>query len=252
MLTNRVALPGADTNAWMENLSGLADRLGRETKLGLYEWPGPPGVWRVTDEELEFAAGTGRFVFMKDTCCNLDVLARRAKIAEGTSMRIYNANAASYLASLRFGCHGFCGIMANYHPELYAWLASHFGDDAGRSDLVQAFLTVASFGEGRVNPVGAKYHISRTGAHMGIGSRTRDSRELTALNRYEIEQMALMADWVKSQIGVAIKETGGIWDSLAAVSVYRDYPGSAARLSGYSDLEPAQPQAPSAAEPIQI
>ena len=264
MLTNRIALPGAGTDVWKENLSRLMAKLDKGTRLGLYEWPGQPGVWRVTDEELEFAAKTGRFVFMKDTCCNLGTLARRAKIAEGTNLRVYNANAASYLASLRYGCHGFCGIMANFHPELYAWLADHYKDDAAKSDLVQSFLTVASFGEGRVSPVGAKYHISKTGAPINIYSRNRDYRELTAMNRYEFEQMALLADWVKAQVGVPVKETGGEWDSAAAVAAYREYIGSpayetaaaetaAAGASGAAAAAGDRPnQAYIPAEPIQI
>ena len=229
MLTNRVALPGMGTDVWKNNLTKLMAKLDKNTKLGLYEWPGAPGVWHVTDDELDFAVKTGRFVFMKDTCCNLDTLARRAKIVKDTPMRLYNANSASYLASLRYGFHGFCGIMANYHPQIYAWLAEHFEEDADKSDLVQAFLTVASFGEGRMLPVNAKYHISNTGAPINIFSRTRDYRELSDLNRYETEQMALLADWVMSQIGVAVKENGGVWDSRIAVARYKDWEGFDAR-----------------------
>jgi 4-hydroxy-tetrahydrodipicolinate synthase len=222
LLTNRVALPGTASGVWKDNLLKLISLTDKNTLFGLYEWPGHPGVWRLTDDELDFAAKTGRFVFMKDTCCNLETLSALAKIVENTPMRLYNANAASYLASLRYGFKGFCGIMANYHPEIYAWLAEHFSEDAEKAENVQSFLTVASFGEGRVSPVSAKYHISRTGAPIGIFSRIRDCRELSALNRYETEQMALLADWVKSYIGIPVKETGGMWNSKALISRYRD------------------------------
>ena len=220
-LTNRVALPGESTEMWIEKLDALINQTGSRTKLGLYEWPGHPGVWKLSDDELDFAVKTGRFVFMKDTCCRLDILARRAKIAAGTQMRLYNANAASYLASLRMGYSGFCGIMSNFHPEIYAWLADHYKDDENLADLAQSFLTVASYGEGRVSPVSAKWHISGTGAPIGIRSRVRDSRELSALNRYETEQMALLADWVKSALGIEIKESDGIWRSRETITKYQ-------------------------------
>ena len=251
MLTNRVALPGSGTDVWKHNLTELTAKLDKGTKLGLYEWPGTPGVWRVTDEELDFTAKTGRFVFMKDTCCNLDTLARRAKIVKATPLRLYNANSASYLASLRYGFHGFCGIMANYHPEIYAWLAEHFGEDAGKSDLAQAFLTVASFGEGRAMPVTAKYHISNTGAPINISSRTRDFRDLSDLNRYETEQMALLADWVMSQTGAAVVKTSdGVWDSQTAVARYRDFEGFVARRA--ADKTYAANAVKAAKEPYQL
>ena len=223
LLTNRVALPGMDTDVWKENLEKLISVLDKKTKLGLYEWPGHPGVWKLTDDELGFASKTGRFVFMKDTCCNLAMLSRRAKIIQNTPMRLYNANAASYLASLRFGYDGFCGIMANYHPEIYAWLAEHFMEDADRADFAQSFLTVASYGESRVGPVSAKYHMQKTGLPIGIFSRLRDFRELSAMNRYETEQMALLADHVKSILGIPVNETGGVWDSKRVLEPYRDW-----------------------------
>ena len=246
LLTNRVALPGMGSETWKENLLKLVSQLDKNTKLGLYEWPGHPGVWRLTDDELDFTAKTGRFVFMKDTCCNLDTLLARAKIAENTPMRLYNANAASYLASLRYGFKGFCGIMANYHPEIYAWLAEHYADDSEKAEIVQSFLTVASFGEGRVSPVSAKYHISKTGAPIGIFSRIRDCGELSALNRYETGQMALLADWVKTYAGIPVRETGGVWDSLTQLAPYRDgvppkIPGKAGVDGGFPDTGAIKP-----------
>ena len=220
-LTNRIASQEKGTDVWKENVSKLIARADAGTKFGLYEWPGYPGVWKLTDDELDFITKTGRFVYMKDTCCNLEVLARRAKITKNTNMRIYNANSATYLASLRYGYNGFSGIMANFHPEIYVWLAEHFEDDMEKSELVQSFLTVASFGEGRVSPVSAKYHMSKTNVPMGIFSRLRDYRELSALNRYETEQMALLADWVKSLIGLPVKSGNGTWDSHMTIRGYR-------------------------------
>jgi 4-hydroxy-tetrahydrodipicolinate synthase len=139
---------------------------------------------------------------MKDTCCDAAVIARRMKLLEGTPMLLLNANGQTLLDSLRAGAHGYCGVMCNFHPELFVWLCHNFEKDPARADLVQSFLGCAAFLESLAYPVIAKYHLKEIeGLPLeSISARTRDERECTEYHRACIRQMDLLARHIKTLI----------------------------------------------------
>lgn len=127
LITNRLARNGEDPRVWMDNLMYLVDHLDPAMPLGFYECPAP--YKRLMSlEELKTCAETGRFHFMKDTCCDIATLRARLEVLRGTNLRLYNANTTTLLDSLRAGAAGFSGVMASFHPELYAWLLNHVED----------------------------------------------------------------------------------------------------------------------------
>ena len=119
-------------------------------------------------EELCRVAETGRFRFMKDTCCDIATIRERLKALESTSLQLYNANTSTLLDSLRVGA---AGIMAIFHPELYARLLAHPEDN--RADVLQTALTQFSLIERQLYPVNAKYHLQRMGLPVTLRSRAR-------------------------------------------------------------------------------
>ena len=68
------------------------------------------------------------------------LIRRKLKAVEGSPLKIFNANSATILPSLRAGCAGFSGVMANFHPELYADLCACYKTDPARAEALQAFL----------------------------------------------------------------------------------------------------------------
>ena len=175
--------------------------LPEEIPLGVYECP-RPYKRLLTDRMLSFCAQSGRFAFMKDTCCDAAVIARRMKLLEGTPMLLLNANGQTLLDSLRSGAHGYCGVMCNFHPELFVWLCHNFEKDPARADLVQSFLGCAAFLESLAYPVIAKYHLKEIeGLPLEcISARTRDERECTEYHRACIRQMDLLAKHINTLI----------------------------------------------------
>lgn len=158
----------------------LVDHLDPAMPLGLYECPAP--YKRLMSlEELKTCAETGRFHFMKDTCCDIATLRARLEVLRGTNLRLYNANTTTLLDSLRAGAAGFSGVMASFHPELYAWLLNHVEDS--RAETVQAALTICSEIERQLYPVNAKYHLQTAGLPITLRSRTQDCRLLTPPSR---------------------------------------------------------------------
>jgi 4-hydroxy-tetrahydrodipicolinate synthase len=162
--------------------------------LGVYECP-YPYKRLMTDRMLSFCAESGRFFYMKDTCCDAALMAHRAGILRGTPLKLYNANGQTLLESLRGGASGYCGVMCNFHPDLYAWLCAHWDTDPGKAEILQAFLGTAAFTEALAYPVTAKYHLKEIiGLPLEtIDSRARPASELTEYHKSCVMQMETLA-----------------------------------------------------------
>lgn len=201
LLTNRFAQEGEGEAIWNANLAALLGKLDTSVPLGLYECP-YPYKHLLTKEQLAFCAGTGRFHFLKDTCCCLEMLQTRIVSLAGTPLRLYNANTTTLLDSLKAGAAGFSGVMANFHPELYVWLMRNWREKPREAERVQAALTMCSMIERQWYPVNAKYHLVRAGVLTSTYTRTKSDRMLTPLFEDEVRQMDRLVAWVKREIGI--------------------------------------------------
>lgn len=154
LISNR--MDGEGEHALTDNLQRVMDALPADLPLGIYECPEP--YKRVlTDEELAFIVKTGRFAFIKDTCCDMAMMERRAEIARGSDFGLFNANCATLLDTLKLGYDGFSGIMANFHPRLYAWLYENPRDP--RALRLSMILGMTSVIEMRCYPIPAKRYL---------------------------------------------------------------------------------------------
>lgn len=130
--------------------------------FGIYECPVPykrlPSI-----ENVVWMAGTGRFVFYKDTSHSIEVLGARLRAIDGTRLRLYNAQISSLTESLRLGAAGLSGYAANIYPELVAWLCEHYADEpAAEAIAVQRLLTVAEHTINTRYPTSAKFYLSHS------------------------------------------------------------------------------------------
>lgn len=155
--------------------------------FGIYECP-YPYKRLLSPELLKWCADTGRFAFLKDTCCNLDQLKAKCEAVAGTRLKIYNANAATLLQSLQLGCAGYSGVMANFHPDLYVWLCRNYQKDPQKAGVVQDMLGMASIIECQGYPVNAKYHMQLEGIPMTLNSRAMNKKALRQSRKMEVEQ----------------------------------------------------------------
>ncbi len=186
-ISNQFAKPEESDEVVRNNIEKLIDAIPGES-FGIYECPFPYKRL-VTPENLKWCADTGRFTFLKDTCCDAAGLQAKVDAVKGTNLKIFNANSATLLESLRMGCAGFSGVMANFHSDLYAWLCDNFDKDPAKAELVQAFVSFASVIECQCYPVNAKYHMNLEGVDMNIFSRSRDMAELTGSRKMEVEAL---------------------------------------------------------------
>lgn len=192
LITNRFATPHEDDSVFIRNLERLLKGVPESVRLGLYECPYP--YKRVLSPELtRFVVSTGRFDFLKDTCCDIDMIREKLAIAKGSSFLVYNANAATLLDSLRAGAAGYSGVMANFHPQLYAKLCRDWRKDEAAAEELQAFLGAASLIELQNYPINAMYSLMREGVFSRVESRMKDSAGFTESMKTETEQMNVLA-----------------------------------------------------------
>ncbi len=186
-ITNRLDPNNEGDDAWIANGKKLLAMLPGEAKLGLYESP-YPYKRLVTPSILDWCLQTGRFYYMKDTCCDAALIKSRYEQLRGSQFELLNANCQTLLETMRAGVDGYCGIMCNFHPKLYAWLRDHY--ESEQAELVQAVIGTFGFTEvGLPYPLSAKYHMSLCGLKTENIARNRKSEELTDYARSCIEQM---------------------------------------------------------------
>jgi len=185
-ISSRVVGPGADEDEFLRRLEAAAKALG-DIPLGLYECPSP---YRrpLTPSIIKRLPGIGNFAFSKDTCCNLDQIKAKLEAAQNTGLKLYNANTATLLESLRAGCAGFSGVMGNFHPQLYAKLCECYGEDPALAERLQDFCNMA-FRMRQMHPVCAKYYLRLEGVPMGIASRAKDASLFTREQQLIIEHL---------------------------------------------------------------
>lgn len=200
LITNRLDPNNEGDDKFIENAEKLIKELPDDVKLGLYECP-HPYKRLVTPKILEWCVKTGKFYYMKDTCCDAKMIADRVKILEGSNFKLLNANCQTLLESMRSGGEGYCGIMCNFHPYLYSWLGENFEKDPKTADLVQSVIGTFGFTEvGLAYPLTAKYHMNLCGIETNILARHRHSSELTDYGKSCMRQMKLATDTLEKYL----------------------------------------------------
>jgi len=192
LITNRLDPENLGDDVWIENCEKLLSALPKDAKLGLYECP-YPYKRLVTPKILDYCLKTGRFYYMKDTCCDAAMIAERCRQLKGSHFKLLNANCQTLLESMKSGADGYCGIMCNFHPRLYAWLGENY--DSEDAPLVQSIIGTFGFTEvGLPYPLTAKYHMNLCGIETNNIARNRRSEELTDYGRSCMQQMKLATD----------------------------------------------------------
>jgi len=200
LITNRLDPNNEGDDTFIRNAEKLISHLPADAKLGLYECP-HPYKRLVTPKILDWCVSSGRFYYMKDTCCDAAVIAARAAQLKGSHFKLLNANCQTLLETMRSGADGYCGIMCNFHPRLYAWLGKHFENE--KADLVQAVTGTFGFTEGGLPyPLTAKYHMNLCGLKTENIARNRKAEELTDYAKSCMEQMKLATDALEKMLGM--------------------------------------------------
>lgn len=200
LVSNRLDQKNEGEAVFTANAQEIFDRFP-EVDFGIYECPMP---WKrlVSTEFLRKAGKEGRMVFLKDTCCDYELIRERLKAVEGTPLKIFNANAASWFDSTCHGGAGYNGVMANFHPDIYKWAFDHRDSDPEKAKLVSDWLTMAGMIEMRIYPVSAKLHQDLVDVHMGLTTRSADVNKLDKNATQEVLSLIEMEKEVRKALGI--------------------------------------------------
>lgn len=199
-ITNRLDIHNEGDEVWIRNAEKLLKAIPENVKLGLYECP-YPYKRLLTPRILNWCVDTGRFYFLKDTCCDAELIKERIQIIKGSKLCLLNANCQTLLQSLKDGGHGYCGIMSNFHPKLYNWMCENFQNEPEKAEILQAFFGTSGFTEvGIPYPLTAKYHMNLVGIPTANAARTRKSEELTAYARECVKMLKQLSDYFEKMI----------------------------------------------------
>ena len=79
LISNRSDIENTGSDAWIRETERLLNALPSETVVGTYECPMP--YKRLLDDKMvEWIAKSGRFAFIKDTCCDALLIKRRIEL----------------------------------------------------------------------------------------------------------------------------------------------------------------------------
>lgn len=205
LVGNRLAAQEESEDILLDRVDAIMTAVP-DVLFGAYECPYPfPRFF--APQTLRTLAGTNRFVFMKETSCDPALLEPKLEAVKGTPFKIYNANTATLLASLKMGAVGYCGIMANFHPDLYAELyAAYLRSDELLAKDLQALLSVFSVYERQCYPVNAKAYLRDEGLGFTTHSRLQDASVLTRSMMEEMEAMRYLTERARG----LLKMPGGL------------------------------------------
>lgn len=194
-ISNQFAKKEENDDVAKKQIEYLLNAIDAES-FGIYECPAPYKRL-LSPTLLKWCEQTGKFSFLKDTCCDLKQLKEKCEAVKGSDLKIFNANAATLLESLKMGCAGYSGVMANFHADLYVWLVLHYQDEPEKAKVMMDFLGAASMTECQVYPVNSKYHMQLAGVKMNSFSRKQDYLLLTESKKMEIEELYAITETFK-------------------------------------------------------
>lgn len=202
LITNRLDPNNEGDDVFISNAENLLKRLPPSAKLGLYECP-YPYKRLVTEKILRWCLNTERFYFIKDTCCDLKTIKERCRILNGSQIKLMNANCQTLLDSVLYGAGGYCGVMCNFHPKLYAWLAQNYKEKPETARFIQSVIGTFGFMEnGLPYPLSAKYNMNLCGIPSENTARNIEPEKLTEYARKCVEQMKYASDRLENFLNI--------------------------------------------------
>lgn len=185
----------------MERLLELTDPV----PLGLYECPTPfhrlisPGLFG-------YLGGTDRFLYHKDTVCNIDALRLKIDAVRTTRLGVFNAHFETGLEGLRYGAAGISPVAANVFPELFSWLCAEYDRQPEAAEEVQRMMTSLAPVVNNKYLLTCKRYLQRTGMPITTRCRSTGAR-LTAFDEGLIDGLATSVERFSETLGITCTAT---------------------------------------------
>lgn len=199
LITNKFDIHNDGDDVWLKNAEKFLSNTDERLTFGLYECP-TPYKRLLSNRILEWCKSTGRFSFIKDTCCDPDMIAERGALLSGSGIKLYNANAQTLLYSLENGYSGYSGIIANFIPDILVWLFDNYQSNPQKAKMLSNVLSMIAFTESPAYPCTAKYFLNKNVMPMEYFSRSSDEKRLTSYQKLVMDQFWDLAKDIRSKI----------------------------------------------------
>lgn len=171
--------------------------------LGFYECPVPYKRLLSPQQLIDFVA-TGRVIYHKDTCLDLNTI--KAKLAASETnpdFGLYDAYMVHAVESLKAGSAGLSCIQGNFFPELIVWLCDHYSDETKKDevDAVQQFLIDNMDVMHNVYPIISKYWLTKRGLKISTITRRNVGVFYPAV-RKQIDNLYTKYSQLQNNIGI--------------------------------------------------
>ncbi len=180
----------------------LFDKTGN-IPLGFYECPVPYKRLLSPGQLIDFV-NTGRVIYHKDTCLDINVVKEKLKAGDANpNFGLYDAYMGHAVKSLQAGSAGLSCIQGNFFPELIVWLCDNYADKTMEAEVnnVQQFLIDNMDVMHNVYPIVAKYWLTKRG--LKISTITRRSVGVFSPSiRKQVEKLYNNYDHLQSNIGI--------------------------------------------------
>ncbi|QIP13614.1 dihydrodipicolinate synthase family protein [Spirosoma aureum] len=140
--------------------------------VGFYECP-VPYKRLLSPRQLQQFVATGRVIYHKDTCLDLQQIREKLRLASGPGFGLYDAYMVHAVESLKAGSAGLSCIQGNYFPELIVWICQNY-DNADQQEevaMVQQFLVDHMDVMHNVYPIVSKYFLQLRGFDISTFTR---------------------------------------------------------------------------------
>ncbi|QHV99972.1 dihydrodipicolinate synthase family protein [Spirosoma endbachense] len=140
--------------------------------VGFYECP-VPYKRLLSPRQLQQFVATGRVIYHKDTCLDLQQIKEKLRLASGPGFGLYDAYMVHAVESLKAGSAGLSCIQGNYFPELIVWICQNY-DNADQQEevaMVQQFLIDHMDVMHNVYPIVSKYFLQLRGFDISTFTR---------------------------------------------------------------------------------
>ena len=193
LISNRFDLNNEGDDRWIENAEKVLEKIPSNIPLGFYECP-RPYKRLMSDRIIDWCIEKGRISFIKDTCCDPEVLVRRLEKTKNSDVMIFNANGQTLLHSLKHGAAGYSGIMTNFCPKIISWLCENYDKKPKEANEISNIFSMISATENPFYPMTGKYSLQLAGIDMTLQTRSVIDNSLPEYQRMIVCQIRELSE----------------------------------------------------------
>lgn len=174
-----------------------------EIPLGFYECP-VPYKRLLSPSQLGLFVDTGRIIYHKDTCLNINQVKAKINATTGNpDFGLYDAYMGHAVESLKAGSAGLSCIQGNFFPELIVWLCNNYADASLQEEVnsVQQFLIDNMDVMHSMYPTIAKYWLTKRGLNISTFTR-RNIGVFSSAVRKNIDDLYANYTQLKNQLSI--------------------------------------------------